>query len=721
MEALSKAQTESFLQRLRESVNTCLVYTITFMSLHERFTKTTVELPLPHLYDDGEMEEELTRELTSTKSINWCRTTTKLAVLRNKSKGRSSFLQSISKSLWNLENRETETFLQQLMDTNMAGARESARYKERWEKDRTSYPANNISWSRYSTSSLRSASWEEVCKAFQDVDGVWEGRTGDVDSTHIFTMSNLIKRPIVLIEVQETEEDNETSKDYFSSLFLPSLLRPNECVKQPLILAYKDQRFYPVVVQPESDRNLLRVRAVPLVTDLLQQFPIRCLSEEERQKQGFALVQSYLNVEEIPYTGPSTVNHVLTARLTSCQPDFVDLDNHFLGGAAMSFTRPGEEPKQSERKGVNDYTGMIALSSGLRCSEPQCNELVDLDSFPRCRLHAASMKEASGTAQKKKNEITISSLRPEIGDLEKAITASLKCINVNCDREGSREYEGRCRICYVRGSNGSVFETVGTLESGGLKSTEELAREITSKEVTSSGRNYSRPLNSATTSHEGVNETSFERQISEQAKCIVPVCNSKGMMTYNGLCGECFTAICNSKAEKEKANTQVKGRAQGEELSGSGRSSVVVETRIVTSRSKCLTEGCHSPVDNQDLGLCFSCLDQQRQAQQAFERKRQSKEISRTSSAPLASGTQRRPSSSISGVCQPSDEWNRPLDLLPGQSRVSASNSPKQKTPSWSSMRPEEIRAKMCLSSSCDRFGDPGFGGLCSVCYLRQN
>lgn len=299
-------------------------------------------------------------------------------------------------------------------------------------------------------------------------------------------------------------------------------------------------------------------------------------------------------------------------------------------------------------------------------------------------------------------------------------------MNIHCDREAAKEYEGRCRICYVRGSIGSAFETVGgTLESGGLKSTEELARELAPKEVTSSCYAYSKPLNSATTNHEGANEaTSFERQISEQPKCIVPVCNNYGMTTYNGLCGECFTAVCNSKAEKEKANTQVKGRAQGEEqfgLVGSGRSSVVVETRIVTSRAKCLTEVCNSPVDNQDLGLCLTCFDQQRQAQQAFERKRQSKETRLISSAlSSASGAQRRPSSSISGVCHPSDEWNRQLDLpLPGQSRLSPSNSPKRKTPSWSSTRPEEIRAKMCLSSSCDRFGDPGFGGLCSVCYLR--
>lgn len=222
--------------------------------------------------------------------------------------------------------------------------------------------------------------------------------------------------------------------------------------------------------------------------------------------------------------------------------------------------------------GVNDYTGMLVLSSGLRCSEPQCNEPVDMDSFPRCRLHANSIKETSGTVPKKKSEIKSGSLNPETGDLERAITASLKCINGHCDKEGSREYEGRCRICYVRGSIGTTFETVGTLESGGLKSTEELAREIASKEVTSSGRNYSRPLNSTTTSHEGAYETSFERQISEQPKCIVPVCNNKGMTTYNGLCGECFTTVCNSKAEKEKANSQAKGQTQGEDLCGSGRS-----------------------------------------------------------------------------------------------------------------------------------------------------
>lgn len=173
-------------------------------------------------------------------------------------------------------------------------------------------------------------------------------------------MSNLIKRPIILIEDQEKEEDNETSDVYLSTLYLPSLLKPSECVKHPLILAYKNQRFSPVVFQPDSDtssRYLQRVRAVPLVTHLLEQFQIRCLSEEERQKQGFALVQSYLNVEEIPYTGPSAVNHVLAARLTSCQPDFVELDNHFLGGAAMISSRPGEQLKQKEREGTktNNY------------------------------------------------------------------------------------------------------------------------------------------------------------------------------------------------------------------------------------------------------------------------------------------------------------------------------------------------------------------------------
>lgn len=708
------------LQKFRRCLVSISVYTVVFVCLDEEHTKTTVELTQT---GDEEMVDEVTTKcLTDKKALNWCRTTSRLVALKNNSRGRSSLLKAVSKSIWAVDNRDTETFLQQLMDMNLSSARESARLKERWENETEARSNTNHS--------AEFSSWEEVCKAFKDDNGAWDGRTSDVDCIHIFTLANIIKRPIIILEANEDE--NHAENVGLSGLYLPSLIQSEHCFKSPIILASRDQRFNPVVVRSDPtdlDRKTPRIKAVPLVTHRFEQFQIRNLANEERQNQGFALIQNYMKVEEIPCTGPSAVNHVLTARLISHKPEVLDalIDRNELHpgnipNTKFSYRQIMDDPRNSSgRGGSRDFTNLLIQNSGLKCSDPQCNQPVDPDFNPKCRMHGTLGNKPVVSSPGYNDEIFVNAntgiAQKEVNELANfGKRVAGKCVAPQCERPGAREYEGKCRLCYVMGND--FNESTETYESGGcLKSSEELAREELNRELLQNGGRKHPTHSSARKSVDEVEETKYERQMSEQPKCTAPICENVGLNTYNGLCIECFNTLWKAKESGIQQTKAIRTNIAEVSVPGWTEGSAV-PTRFVASRAKCLTEGCHLPVDVQDLGLCKSCYDHQRQVQQDFERQKQM-----TGSRSASSGAKRQTSSAeIYGSWYSSKEPPFQGQPKPGQSKfVGQPHSPHRHGTSRYPRSDESTLAKMCLSSACDRFGDPGYKGYCSVCYVDRN
>lgn len=701
-----KTSVQSTVEKLHQCLESFIVYTITFVCLNGSCTKSTVEVTEAKKDEDA-VDRGLTDYLTEKKLINWCRTTSRMAALNVNSRGRSSLLRSVSMSMWAVDEPETKTLLQQLMDMNLSSARESARYKERWE--------NEAGIRSNRSQSAKDFSWEDVCRAFKDSDGIWEEGTNDVDSIHIFTLANTIKRPILVVESNEHDDDVTNTRLPLSGLYLPTLISPEQCSKSPIVLAFHEGRFSPiVVVKQEAGHQTTTAKAVPLVSHRLEQFPIRNLASEESQKQGFALVGRYLRAEEVPWTGPSALNHVLAAGLVCLKPDMFDsanASNHVGSWQRFSETchaRPSEEQKNASE--VHRYTAALSGFSGLRCSDPQCNEPIDTEYYPKCRAHGTS--SASGKRDDRTYpEPSTAENTKESGNLRRSSSAPGKCSVPRCEAAGLDEYDGRCRYCYVIGNHigATPNESPENHESGILMSSEELARKGLEKEGLvengggGGGGGGALPLGAGTKNDELLldDEWKFDRQISGQLKCSVPICENVVRSDFNGLCDECFDTICRSKATD---SNQTKGIPRNTVKVTAVPAWPSPSTRCVLTRAKCLSDGCHLPVDDQDLGLCKTCSDQQRQILEAFEMQKHRSEP-------------RKPSSS---GARPSDKPSVQGHHLTGQPLGRTESHEKHKTPpSW---RFEGAsRAKMCLSTSCDRFGDPGFGGYCSVCYVRKN
>lgn len=66
----------------------------------------------------------------------------------------------------------------------------------------------------------------------------------NLSGIHVFTMSNILGRPIVVLSDQSNENNEEKS---MSGIYLPFLRDPSECEKSPIILGYIKGLFVPLI------------------------------------------------------------------------------------------------------------------------------------------------------------------------------------------------------------------------------------------------------------------------------------------------------------------------------------------------------------------------------------------------------------------------------------------------------------------------------------------
>ncbi|KAI8498494.1 negative regulation of toll-like receptor 5 signaling pathway [Branchiostoma belcheri] len=107
---------------------------------------------------------------------------------------------------------------------------------------------------------------------------------------YIFTMAQILRRPIVVLaeDVPLTREGGSFS---LSGIYLPLHWPAEECVKNPIMLAYHNQQFYPLLsTQPPQQATSGPIDAVPLVSQNGESLQVHLLLPEEA-----AHVQEYVN------------------------------------------------------------------------------------------------------------------------------------------------------------------------------------------------------------------------------------------------------------------------------------------------------------------------------------------------------------------------------------------------------------------------------------------
>ena len=187
--------------------------------------------------------------------------------------------------------------------------------------------------------------WDIVVKAAEDrrLDNQnTQPQYGDLlyeclEEIHIFVLANVLKRPIIVLAESVIRGITGTSlaPNNFRGIYLPLLWKPAECVRTPIILAFCDNHFAPLV--SIKDMEDLAEDACPLVTFDLESFHIHFLLQHE-EGVVHRILQSYLNVTEVTYTRPDGVAMVLAAKMDyEPMPENEDLLRHYMHFAEKQY------------------------------------------------------------------------------------------------------------------------------------------------------------------------------------------------------------------------------------------------------------------------------------------------------------------------------------------------------------------------------------------------
>lgn len=191
-----------------------------------------------------------------------------------------------------------------------------------------------------------------------DVAGI---RVEYLEPVHIFTLANVLKRPIVVVADRHVRawSGSQLEENTFGGIYLPLLVPAEQCVKYPLVLAFNMYHFMPLVGEIDTEECLNY--CVPLVYDRsLQPLPIQFLlpTEENRSRQ---LLDNYLKVNKIqevsvdgrnPLAIPVAMLHHITVSALDLMAEYVKKAQASVSGISAvpnSPMTPGRQDNNPNR------------------------------------------------------------------------------------------------------------------------------------------------------------------------------------------------------------------------------------------------------------------------------------------------------------------------------------------------------------------------------------
>lgn len=117
----------------------------------------------------------------------------------------------------------------------------------------------------------------------------------------------MLRRPIIILseDVIRNKDGEPISVNDLYGIYLPVLSTPQECVNQPIVLAYDRSHFCPLQTS-DSNLDALGENLLPLYpakNHVLEQtlLPIRFLGEDITPERSNNLIRDYLRIKEIDY------------------------------------------------------------------------------------------------------------------------------------------------------------------------------------------------------------------------------------------------------------------------------------------------------------------------------------------------------------------------------------------------------------------------------------
>uniref|UniRef100_A0A4W6DNG7 ubiquitinyl hydrolase 1 n=1 Tax=Lates calcarifer TaxID=8187 RepID=A0A4W6DNG7_LATCA len=323
------------------------------------------------------LDRAMQASLEQEKKLNWCREVKKMVPLRTNGDG-NCLLHAASQYMLGVQ--DTDLVLRKALhgvlketDTGVFRARFQAELLQSQEFTQTGLRYTTMNWEE---------EWEKIVKMASPVSSSNGLQFDSLEDIHIFVLSNILRRPIIVIAdqvVRSMKSGSSISPLNVGGIYLPLHWPPTECYKYPIVLGYDSQHFAPLITIKDSGPE---IRAVPLINPGrgdFEELKVHFLMEKEQQQKD-RLLKDYLLLVEIPVIGLGydVLRIINAARLDegnlpedmNLMEDYLQLDKEQAWAA-----QPQRPPPFS--------VSQLSLIE-IRCATPRCTFYVSVDTQPHC-------------------------------------------------------------------------------------------------------------------------------------------------------------------------------------------------------------------------------------------------------------------------------------------------------------------------------------------------
>uniref|UniRef100_A0A8D3DBG2 ubiquitinyl hydrolase 1 n=1 Tax=Scophthalmus maximus TaxID=52904 RepID=A0A8D3DBG2_SCOMX len=423
------------------------------------------------------LDRAMQASLEQEKKLNWCREVKKMVPLRTNGDG-NCLLHAASQYMLGVQ--DTDLVLRKALhgvlkdtDTGVFRARFQAELLQSREFTQTGLRYTTMNWEE---------EWEKIVKMASPASSSNGLQFDSLEDIHIFILSNILRRPIIVIAdqvVRSMKSGSSISPLNVGGIYLPLHWPPTECYKYPIVLGYDSQHFAPLITIKDSGPE---IRAVPLINPGrgdFEELKVHFLMEKEQQQKE-RLLKDYLLLIEIPVigVGHDVLRIINAARLDEGNlPEDMNLMEDYLQLVNHEYQRWQEDKEQAwaaqPQRPPPFSVSQLSLIE-IRCATPRCTFYVSVDTQPHChecfeKRQATTARSSSPSSSSSGRGVVISSPRsapPTAPSLSLySETHAMKCKTPGCLFTLSVEHDGLCERCFNSRQNHGAPGT-GTWGSG---------------------------------------------------------------------------------------------------------------------------------------------------------------------------------------------------------------------------------------------------------------
>uniref|UniRef100_A0A8D3BN62 ubiquitinyl hydrolase 1 n=1 Tax=Scophthalmus maximus TaxID=52904 RepID=A0A8D3BN62_SCOMX len=333
------------------------------------------------------LDRAMQASLEQEKKLNWCREVKKMVPLRTNGDG-NCLLHAASQYMLGVQ--DTDLVLRKALhgvlkdtDTGVFRARFQAELLQSREFTQTGLRYTTMNWEE---------EWEKIVKMASPASSSNGLQFDSLEDIHIFILSNILRRPIIVIAdqvVRSMKSGSSISPLNVGGIYLPLHWPPTECYKYPIVLGYDSQHFAPLITIKDSGPE---IRAVPLINPGrgdFEELKVHFLMEKEQQQKE-RLLKDYLLLIEIPVigVGHDVLRIINAARLDEGNlPEDMNLMEDYLQLVNHEYQRWQEDKEQAwaaqPQRPPPFSVSQLSLIE-IRCATPRCTFYVSVDTQPHC-------------------------------------------------------------------------------------------------------------------------------------------------------------------------------------------------------------------------------------------------------------------------------------------------------------------------------------------------